>query len=385
MKYQEHFEILEYLEQDPNIVSSPDLWQDDPEKVFSDIMERLAQQGLTSKDPTSGHSILASAFSWYINRLGYELNLKPAWEWYQFLRLLGLERTPASYPVVELSFTRKREAIGSHSLIPVGTEVRTHSNDPEYRDLAAYTVDELHFSPGEKTKKIPARLNELGKKESLPEGLLVKIPRVLGPIDRVTNTRLLRFGRDRESIPSLIKRGRDRIRRGDILVSLEDFRQEALALGATQVAVLPQRYGVPNNYANSLRIAVYPPTVVDVVEQSLASEERVVGSQIVEVQSADLIPISGEIQIKFTNDLAQSEKMNLVAKTIANQINPPHAVWGDRDFKGRLATALERTEGIYAVPKMALKHARTGEPIEDLLPKMTPWQLFVIQKSIRII
>jgi hypothetical protein len=60
------------------------------------------------------------------------------------------------------------------------------------------------------------------------------------------------------------------------------------------------------------------------------------------------------IDISVNLDVSATSIVIDAKNAIANQINPPAGLWGNRAIIGSIATTLERVLGIYAVPNLEL-------------------------------
>jgi hypothetical protein len=83
--------------------------------------------------------------------------------------------------------------------------------------------------------------------------------------------------------------------------------------------------------------------------------------------------------------MTEDAVFNLVARAIRDNVNPPHGRWGDPEFEKTLASALERIQGIYAVPRMGL-FAVEGEnriPIREYSPSHRT--LFQVKSTLSVV
>ena len=153
--------------------------------------------------------------------------------------------------------------------------------------------------------------------------------------------------------------------------------------GATFAGVFPElRWasdGADYTYLDGwLTLAVYPASTIPTIADLL--QERVLAGQRWEVVPGRVVPVNGTIAVRIDPGLLDGQALNIAATAIANEANPPYGKWGDRSFAQTVAIALEKAEGIYAVPEISLKHALTNIPLSEL--KIMPWDLFEIQSDV---
>jgi hypothetical protein len=198
-------------------------------------------------------------------------------------------------------------------------------------------------------------------------------------------------GRDRETLIDMMVRARNRFRRGNApnltstqigrIVSESDFYLAAQEFGSQKTLVLSSQYGTIGHWSDLVTVAVWPEQQLAVVEEKI--RPLTMESQPLEVRAAEIIPIDGTVTVGFVRDLTQQQQFNLVAQTIVATVNPPYGLWGDPEFHKTLASALERTEGIYSVPRTELKNAFTGQPLSEI--EVNPWTLFEIQSNLVVV
>lgn len=401
--YEEFLELTERLETETDLIESPPLWTLSENSLNAAMLNDLAQplpdgtpSPFSSPNPASGHAILVSILTRYISYLGFELNLKADWEWVQLLRMQGVERRMAEYPIINIVFRRSPEArqAGLICEIPYNTEIRSIRDS----NLSVYTLKEARIIGSEEFATVPARLSQVGsiRDFGIRIGEFSDVPRLFPNLAGAANDgTFVSEGQRRESLSDLVKRAREDNQRPKTLSTFRDYHNAGKAIGAGKTLVLSSQYGVIGHVTDLITVALYPAAAVprfDATYRSGISDERITPgdqlppaipvSQPVRVIPANIIPIDGTIQVSFIQGLNPSEQFNLVARTIGESVNPPAGSWGDRDFARTLATALELAEGIYAVPKMNLKHSVTGQPLSEI--EVLPWSLLEIQNTLRV-
>lgn len=386
--YSEHYNLSERLNQEPRIIPSPELYNFDVDAVWSASMDRLAQpladgteSPFSSRNPLSGHGQLMGAVTHQHAIYAHELNLKPSWTWIQEFRMLGLELADAEYPIINLVFERSADAIASGltARVPLGTEVGSVKES----GLILRTTSTLEISGLEQYGEVGARLNRIGRlRDSIDPGEFRILPSYLSYITNVYNNQVLHEGRDPESLSEAMLRARLQLQRSMRVVTPRDYHTASIELGAQKVNVIEEiQHGAPGFYGDLATVVVYPESVTPYVEQVLL-DQRMLGTRL-DVRSAEIIPIDGEIDIRIVPYLSNTEAFNVAAQAIRDNVNPPNGNWGDRAFSATIATALEnQSDSIYAVPRLALKHAVTGEPLEEL--EIMPWHLLEVRQSIQL-
>lgn len=381
--YSEHYKLIERFEQEDYFIAPPVLYDIDIERQFDEALDRLAQplpNGQTSpyssRNPFSGQALLLGVLLYQLNLTGNEFNWIPDLVWFRLFQMLGLTLAPAEYPIIELEITRDATSTRSRDFfsIPIGTRLFSSQE----QNLEAILKTPLNFYSGERVKTVEARLNFLGQ-------LTRPIPRDEFQIFNVTSiesvrvSRIIYTGRDRETLPQAMLRGRQQLQRGRRCVTYRDYHRTCIELGATKVAVLPGIYVTQGEgqYADLMTIAVYPPNLASTLQPEI--EARSMATVRVQVIAAEIIPLNGTIEVRAVPGLLNPRE--IAAKAIVENVNPPGGKWGDREFLRTLATALEnQPSSFYAVPNINLKHSETNVPFSEMEPM--PWQLFEIQDSV---
>jgi len=384
--YTQHYDLMEALEKDARLLPSGQLYNVDDGAVYAAMMDRLAQpladgseSPFSGRNPLSGYGQLTEMQVHLLRLFGHELNLLPSRTWLQLYRMLGIELSDAEYPIIELKFTRTRDAIdsGISARIPLNTPVGSRS----YSGLIAYTVTELEIAGTESEGLVSARLSQEGRLGvEIPDNEFIYPPPLLSFVGSVTNTRILYVGRDRETLPEAMLRARQQLQMGQRCVTGRDYYRTALNLGAEKVNVIPGiQYGDGGYYSDLVTLAVYPGNIATYIESELLT--RVMVGTRLDVRSAEIIPIDGTIDVRIVPNLSNDQAFDIAAMAIQQNVNPPYGTWGDKEFNATVATALENEpSSIYAVPKIELKHAVSGEALEDI--DIQPWHLLEIQGTV---
>ncbi|MBW4514570.1 MAG: hypothetical protein KME11_05035 [Timaviella obliquedivisa GSE-PSE-MK23-08B] len=384
--YDRYYELEQSLQIDPSLIPSPELYGFSDDQIYAAIMDRLAQplptgepSPFSAKTPGSAHAILTSVLVYLQSLIAHEFNLVPDAALLEWLRMMGTQLRAAEYSVLNVRFTRSQDAIARNIAvdIPINIEIRSLYQP----NLSVYTISSARMELDQNTVLIPCRLNQIGKLPNIRQGEFSQIPRSLAFVDTAANEGVITEGRSSERLIDAVYRTRDWLRTGDRCVTDRDFQFYALRVGAQKVNVIRGRMPGVDGFFRDLRaIAVYPSTYVSLVEAEI--NPRRMKDERLAVFPAEIIPIDGLVQIKVLSDISQVEAFNLAATAITDSLNPPHGVWGDREYNKSLAEALERVRGIYAVPLVQLKHAQTNVPLKDL--DIKPWHLLEIQQSIKI-
>lgn len=402
--YSLHYEAIDTLQQESRVLPPPRLFNYDGDQILAAEMERLAQplpngrpSPFSSKSPASTHYKLLSAATHLIEILGHEIDLIPDRAWLNMLRLMGVELESASYPVVRLEFTRSTAAIAANipAVIPIGTAVRS-SNDRN-DNLIAYTLETIEIAATAATGTVNARLNTLGDAADLAIGQFTILGNRVPYIEAVTDTELLSSGKSEETIVDAVVKVRQGVRAGSLgrfsdngivdvdgdsflgrCVTLRDYVYFAKRLGAEgAIAWRGTQLGAKGYFGDLITVAVYPPSAASLIDRDLRALS--VNTRL-DIVPARVIPIDGTIHLKAIPTLTESEVIDLAATAIVNAVNPPYGVWGDRQFVSTLSTAIEKVQGIYAVPKVQLKHAISNIPLSAIA--IEPDMLFQIQSTI---
>lgn len=405
--YSQYFNLRDRLEADPLLIPAVELYDNSDDALYAAHMDMLAQpmpdgseSPFSSKDPGSAHALIVAVIVHLQRVHGHEFNLFPDRLLLEWFRILGAEMEVAEYPVINLVFRRTNEAIGGliDAVVPANIEIRS-TRDP---DIAAYTLYETVIDGVLEEITVPARMNRIGSLPNLRLGEMAELPRFLSFISSVRNDgTVISPGRNPEQLVDAVLRVRDGIRTSSLgrdpidglfdpnndqfqarCITDADWSYWAKRLGCTKVNVLSAiQYGVTNGIFSDLTtLVVYPSTLDQLVFNSLVG--MTVEPRRFDVRQAEIIPVNGTIKVKVIPTVPDSDVFNIVAQAIVEKVNPPEGIWGDRRFGVTLATALEETYSIYAVPEITLKHAETDQAIADL--EIQPWHLFEIQESLVI-
>ncbi len=397
--YTGFYDLIERLQKQPRIIQAPPLYNFDAQKQFAAFLDRLAQpleggveSAFSSRNPLSAEGQLGGELIYQMHLAFHEANLVPDSFWVQWFRVLGIELSPAEYPIINLVFTRSQDAIASRIpvTIPLGTEIRSSVD----RSLYAVTMTDYTISVDEISKVIPARLNRLGKiSDRIRVGEFTQMPYFLSFIQSVTNDGSVAYvGSDAETLPEAMLRARLEFQRGKRTVSRSDYYQELLDIGCQKVNVVSPGFmkDRPGRFPELVTVLVHPPEMMQIVEQYLiegqpgSNGKPISAGKLLQVIPSEIIPIDGSLECKIIEGLSNNQAYDIAATAIANNINPPYGKWGDKNLPVSIANALERSQvSIYSVPleSIKLKHAETGVPFESLDVK--PWNLFSIQNTLQ--
>lgn len=385
--YQEHYELMQDLESNPRIIESPVLYNFDAAEVYAAMMDNIAlpladgrESPFTSKSPGSAHSRIIETNLHIQELIAHEMNLVPYFLWVNVFRMLGLEILPAEYPVINLVFTRTQAAVafGQDVIIPYGTVVASRFSN----ELEAITTEEAVISGTNSRVIVPARLNQLGKISQLNIGEFSNIANIPFLESVYNDGTLVSEGRERETLTEAMQRAIAEFRTGERCVTLSDYYNASRFVAKVEKVNVFEgsQYDIPGVFDDLVTVVVYPPEMVIDVDNFV--RPRSLARKRLDVRSAEILPIDGDITIKVAPHLTDIEAFNLAVDAITARINPPNGLWGDRNFTGSLSAALEEVQNIFAIRSMNLKHAENNTPLADLVPK--PWHLFQIQNSINI-
>lgn len=399
---QEHFELMRHLESDRGIAASPKLADWDIHELYAAMMDKLAQPGpdgspspFSDRSPLSGHGRLMEAIAFSLDMAGHDLNAVPDYTWVQMFRMLGMERAQAEYPLINITFERAREALDRREplIVPMGYKIRS-SRRVDGKALTATTRKNLVVDGTNKVGTVLCRIDLLGKiSGSLPKNTLSLPSSRLPGLKAIRSpSKLVSSGRDRGSLAEMMKVVRDRHRQGPPLgrrlVSLPDWHDCLKEFGATKVNIVSDSYGRTDHWAMGIQAVVYPRSLVGPIQERLRSPRK--GDPLLQVgQMYDIIParivgVTGVVQIRTAHKMKDEEVFNLVARAIRDNINPPHGMWGDREFAKSLASVLERIQGIYAVPRMELFAVEGGDRIPLSEFKPTHDTLFQVKSTLNV-
>lgn len=368
--------------------TSHDYPVEDQYRTFLDRLSRPLSIGqsspFSSRSPLSADGQKASIFLYYLQLLGHEINLLPDKALFDHFRMLGLAQEQAEYAVIELELTRSPQLIANNT--PAYTYLGLSFPSRYTENLSAIILDETVIDGNNTSTTVQARLSQQGAlADTLREGEFLIPSEFNGYWQQVRFTgQVINPGRTLETAQEIRERAQRLIQRpGKRCVSYRDFYNLAIDdAGASKAALFPELQWVGNgdNYGyvdNFLTLAVYPNSLASSVAQLLS--QRAIAGMRWEVVGGRIIPIDGTITIRVDPQLLDGQAYDLAAQALVDYLNPPNGKWGDLEFARNVAIAIEKADGIYAVPEVKLKHSQSNIPIEELV--IRPWDLLEIQSS----
>ena len=411
--YSEYYDLMEALEKNPRLIQSSKLYNFDDGKLYAALMDMLAQplasgqeSPFSVRSPGTAHGIFMSVIVQLFSYMGYEINLMPDRALVEIFRMMGAEVAPSEYPILNMRFWRSQESLKRGIDVPLdgGLEIRSRFDS----DLRVYTQFGDIIDGTKEYVDIPARLNREGLLlADVADGDFTQMTYYPPFVEKVENIGVLSEGRNAETLTETMLRCREGIRTGNLgrfftqsladfssdtflgrCVTVRDYQYYAKQLGATKVSVIPKyQFGSSNGltmnrvegyFPDLVTLVVYPGSYAPLIQETLV-HNNVLGMRLSAI-AAEIIPVTGTINVRAISSLASSQVVKLAQSAIASKINPPHGKWGDLQLDVTIAQALEEVEGIYAVPSMSLVNAKTGSAIDFSLA--APMQLFEIQNSI---
>lgn len=371
--YSTHYALTALLDTDPTLIPSPDVCNADPEIMYAATMDRLAQplpdgteSPFSGRNPLSAEGHLVSNLVYLLALHGHECNLVPNLIWLQNLRLQGVILRQAEYPLLTLEFIRSpsQSSVFPVIVIPAGTKVFSRFEN----GLMAVTLQDIQLTGD--SVQVVARLGTPGRNVNVRADEFTGASSISG-VQSVVGVEMLSYGSDIEGVEDAVLRARLNTQLQNRTVVPRDWYQTCLDLGCQKANVLP---GVdPNNegyFADHVLVVVYPGNLTVLVNDTLTGLKGLDTRCL--VIDPDIINITGTITVRATPDLTDSQAISQCNVALTTSINPPYGTWGDLNLEISIATALERTVGIFAMKSAELFSGDT--PLADL--DIKPWQLF---------
>lgn len=376
-KYLESFELKDLFERTPRIIKSRGLYDDDPEIIFTRIRSRLAEHpAFSSNSPNDGASILIGHISQMLANWGYELNHFPYQLWIELLRWQNAQISPAEYPVINLRFSRDRNALREKApgTVPLGTEVSSNRD----RNLKAITIIQGEIPAGSEVEflDVPARLNSTNTPvDSLVFGEFAESPALPGIGGVLNDGTVISEGRSRETLTEACLRTRQENLRGQRCVTPRDFLSLAYSLGATKAKVIPRiQKDVPGTFGNLVSIFIYPTELIPLIQLELNRQK--LASQWAVAVAPEINEVSGSLTVRVASDVSFDVARQNALQAIIDNINPPYGLWGNQAFDRSLSTTLLKVAGIYAVEDLDL--SVDSKPWNGYKKQVKPWDLFKV-------
>lgn len=359
---EEVYDLLEFLEKTPQLIQSRELYPFGVDRVYNDIRSRLAApladgtpSPFSNTSLTAGHNILIGHLAQMLDLYGGELNRLNYRTLIFLLQWLGVEILPAEYAVVLLRFKRDQASItkGLPSTIPLGLEIKSKI----HQDLSVITIESKTVTDITTTEiEVMARFNKEGTAmlSQVQVGEFSQLPDLVGIDSGYNDGTIVYQGRNRESLTDACLRGRREIQLGGgRCVTASDFYTVAVSNGASKATVLPNIQKGVTGYFGSLTSVIVWPSDSSRLLKTIYESRKLIGTYI-SVEGADIVKLSGVIDISVNLDVSVTSIVIDAKNAIADQINPPAGLWGNRAIIGSIATTLERVLGIYAVPNLEL-------------------------------
>jgi uncharacterized phage protein gp47/JayE len=262
---------------------------------------------LTNANPSSPHTVLLEAQAWLVAQIARRINILPRAVQIAFARLFNITLREATAANTTLTFTAGAPVLAP-LLIPAGTVVSTE--DGPY----TFSTNEDAFIPtGESEIAVAAHSMATGAL-FLVENSLVRMVDPLAGISTVTNPDLVDSGADAETVDEALERARHYQRRGERLVSSQDFEQavlEDVLQGNGIVRAFP--FLVPGNF-NNFRVGHTTLVVMTKAGNALADDvkariatllEQAVGNQFVYLLDPQYAAFSIIADVKLTGLTSQ--------------------------------------------------------------------------------
>ena len=359
---EEVYELIAFLQQSPNLIQCRELYPFSVDRVYEDIRDRLAApladgtpSPFSNTSLAAGHNILIGHIAQMLNLYGEELNRLTYKTLIELQAWYGIEILPAEYAVILLRFKRDTASItrGLPSIIPLGLEIPSSI----HRGLSVITIESKTVTDTTTTEiEIMARFNQEGTAmlSSIQVGEFSRLPDLVGIDSGLNDGTVVYEGRNRETLVDACLRGRREIQLGGgRCVTASDFYTVAISNGASKATVLPNvQKGVTGYFGSLVSVVIWPSASYRLL-QTIYESRKLIGTY-VSVEGADVVTLSGTIEIAVSLDVSATAIVSTARTELADKINPPAGLWGNRAIASSIATTLEQVQGIYAVPSMEL-------------------------------
>lgn len=389
----------------PDLIPAPDLEIRDPEQLAAEaigytsggltlaridaqIEERLKLRDLvesgaldppicpelTNANPSAPHTVILEAQAWLLFQIAYRINQLPKRDQIAFARLFKIELREAAAASTLLEFTVDPPN-GVNVTIPVGTKVAT--SDGKY--VFETTEERVVIFPNP-TGLVPAQNTVAGSTLLAPDTLTVIIDSIAW-VESVTNPEAIDGGNDDEAIEEALERARSYHRRGERLVSTQDF-EDAILYDVLRGRGIVRGFPFVLNGAFGFRRVGHSTFIVMTANGNpiSASDKQAINTVLEQRVGNQFIYISDPIFVTFdvavNVKLIQGAPIDATKAAIEARLRAFYAAdrsnFGRKIVRSEIITVIEGTPGVDRI-ESAPSGPILASPITDV--RLESWEL----------
>jgi uncharacterized phage protein gp47/JayE len=303
---------------------------------------------LTNANVGSAHTILLEVFAWLVAVIARRINVLPVKVQVEFARLFGIELREATRAATMLRFT-VAPPTPQQVTIPAGATVKSQDGAYTFTTSAS-----LVLASGVTTGDVGA-LRDVTGATTLSPGVLIALSDPIAWVQSVTNPEAVESGTDAEPVSSALARARRYQRRGERLVSAQDFEDAVLddvLLGNGIVKAFPfvrgAEYGsMEAGHTTMVVMTRAGDPVSAAVKLQIASVlQQAVGNQFVYVADPSFVDFTITADVRLTGLVPQDAILAAVRKTLTDFYAPTSGNFGRSVYQSDIIALVERSEGV---------------------------------------
>lgn len=303
---------------------------------------------LTNVNPSAPHTVILEAQAWLVAQLAYKLNQVPERDLIEFARLFSIELKPATAAHCKLRFSGQ-VPINQSVTIPAGTQVATEDGTIIFETLA-----DMGLRYGQTSVVVAGRCMQTGYLALAPD-TLINLLDPIAFISAVTNLDAVESGSEAEQVVEALARLRTTQRRGQRLVSAQDFEDAILeevlnGVGTVRAFPFVAAGKFEDLHAGHTSIVVMGATGQPVNEQTRAEIrillEQAIGNQYIYLLDPEYISFDVRATVRLTGIATQAATLAAAERRLREYYAPNRGAFGRPILRTEIIALIESTAGV---------------------------------------
>lgn len=338
---------------------------------------------LTNANPSAPHTVLLEAQSWLVAQLARRINLLPLRDQIEFARLFGVELRESTFAKTNLTFTVGAPS-GVSVTIPKETEVSTADG------IYSFLTDENLIIPAGSAGGSVSATRTVTGKTLLSADTLKVITDPIAYVTNVTNPANIESGTDAETIEQALNRARNYQRRGERLVSAQDFedaiREDLLFDGIVKVFPFISNGNYLQKQVGHTTIVLMTKDGVPVGNEIKQAVNRLmtqqVGNQFIYVIDPSYVDFDVTASVAVESLVSPSATVAGIEQNLRDFYAARRAKFGVSAMRSEIISVIEGSEGVDHI--VAVGAEILSKPAADVA--VSPFQLVrLIDVSITVV
>ena len=323
------------------------------EQVEAGAVQQPVCPELANANAGTMHTILLMVFAWLVSVIARRINQLPVKVQIEFARLFKIELREASRGTTTLRFTVSPPT-PQQVTIPAGTTVKTQEGAYTFTTSAA-----LVLASGVTTGTVEA-LRDVTGRTTLAPNVLTSLADPLAWVTSVTNLDAVESGTEQETVESALARARRYQRRGERLVTPQDFEDAVLddvLLGSGIVKAFPFVRGANYNTLEAGHTTLVVMTragdpVSSAVKLQIASVlQQAVGNQFIYVHDPSNVEFTITASVRLAGIAPQDAVLAGVRKKLFDFYAPTAGNFGKGVYQSDVISIIEGSEGVERIER----------------------------------